>query len=178
MNQIQDQGNAARKVSLIVAVASNNVIGSDGDLPWRLSSDLKRFKSLTMGHHLIMGRKTYDSIGRPLPGRTTIVLTRQEDYQADEGVLQAGSIQEALELAGDDPEPFITGGAQIYQLALAANSPVTHIYRTRVHAEVPGDTFFPHLLDSQWQVIEATEHPAGDRDEYPHTFEILQRRDA
>jgi len=176
MNQSETPQGSAAAVSLIVAVASNGVIGSRGDLPWRLSSDLRRFKSLTMGHHLIMGRKTYDSIGRPLPGRTTVVLTRQTDYQPAAGVLQANNLADALAKAAGDSEPFVTGGAEIYKLALAAGSTVNRIYRTRVEVEVTGDAFFPDLDPQVWGVIESTHHAAGDRDQHPHTFEILQRR--
>jgi len=169
-----------RGVSLIVAVADNGVIGSEGDLPWRLSSDLRRFKRLTMGHHLIMGRKTYDSIGRPLPGRTTIVITRQADYQPAAGVLHASSLSAAVALAGDDNEPFITGGAQIYALALSGSATVTRIYRTRVLFDATGDTHFPPLDETQWRVIESNSHPATSPDnprraDHAHVFEILER---
>ncbi|MEZ6109463.1 MAG: dihydrofolate reductase [Pirellulaceae bacterium] len=158
-------------LSLIVAMSENRVIGRDGDLPWRLSSDLRRFKSLTMGHHLLMGRKTFDSIGRCLPGRTTVVLSRDADFQAP-GILVASDLTAALEFAKHDPEPFVVGGAQIYELALPQ---VDRLYITRVKAQVAGDTFFPPLDESRWQLASTQSHPASDRDEYPHAFEVWQR---
>ena len=103
-----------RPLSLIVAASDNDVIGRDGQLPWRLSADLRRFKRLTMGHHLIMGRKTFESIGRPLPGRTTIVLSRQADF-APAGIVVAHSPEEVIKLVAADPEPFVVGGAEIYR---------------------------------------------------------------
>ncbi|MFM7738727.1 MAG: dihydrofolate reductase, partial [Planctomycetota bacterium] len=118
-----------RPLSLIVAASDNDVIGREGQLPWRLSADLRRFKRLTMGHHLIMGRKTFESIGRPLPGRTTIVLSRQRDY-APAGVVVAHSPEEVLKLVAADSEPFVVGGAEIYRLLLPW---VGKIYLTRVH---------------------------------------------
>ena len=128
-------------IALIVAVSRNRVIGRGGQLPWHLPADLRRFKRLTMGHHLIMGRKTFESIGRPLPGRTSIVVTRRLDY-APPGVLIAGSIPAALQLAAADREVFFVGGGEVYGQAL----PLCHkIYLTEVAADVAGDTLFPEL---------------------------------
>ena len=158
-------------LSLIVAMDPRRVIGDAGGLPWRLSSDLRRFKRLTMGHHLLMGRKTWDSIGRPLPGRTSIVITRG-DLSLPEGVLQAGSLEAAIELAGDDPEPFVIGGAQIYRLALPRAS---RLCLTEVLSEVPGDTYFPEIDWSQWEEQSREQHPASERDEYAHLFRVLRR---
>ncbi len=137
--------------AMIVAASTNDVIGVDGDLPWHLSSDLKRFKKLTMGHHLIMGRKTFDSIGRCLPGRTTVIVTRQPDFVFP-GAKVAGSIEAAIELAADDPMPFIVGGAQIYALAMPY---VDHIYLTRVYQTIQGDTYLPAIDWEQWEITEA-----------------------
>lgn len=135
-------------LAMIVAASTNDVIGVDGDLPWHISADLKRFKSLTMGHHLIMGRKTFDSIGRCLPGRTTIIVTRQSDYAFD-GAQVAHSIESALEIAADDALPFVVGGAEIYALAMPL---VSEIYLTRVHQKIAGDTFLPPIDWDQWKL--------------------------
>jgi dihydrofolate reductase len=159
------------RISLIVAVSENWVIGRGGDLPWHLSSDLKRFKRLTMGHHIIMGRKTFESIRRPLPGRTTIVITRQNDYAAG-GALVVRGIGQALRLAGDDEEVFICGGAEIYKLALPH---VDRIYLTRVHATVDGDTKFPALESTQWKIVAETHHWASEMDDFDHTYQVLDR---
>jgi dihydrofolate reductase len=132
---------------LIVAASTNNVIGASGDLPWRLSADLKRFKELTMGKPIVMGRKTYDSIGRPLPGRQNIVVTRQTDYRP-EGCTVVTSTEDALAAAGDAPEVMIIGGGHIYQAFMPM---ADRIYLTRVHAEIEGDTFLPGIDDAEWQ---------------------------
>ncbi|MCA9176372.1 MAG: dihydrofolate reductase [Planctomycetales bacterium] len=158
-------------VSLIVAMAENRVIGRDGDLPWRLSSDLRRFKQLTMGHHLLMGRVTWDSLGRALPGRTSIVISRRP-LDLPDGVLQATSLESALELAAGDDEPFVIGGAQIYRLALPV---VSRIYLTEVLSSVDGDVLFPELHWSEWRELRSETLPATDRDEFPHRFRVLER---
>lgn len=158
-------------VAMIVAMDRNGVIGRDGDLPWRLSSDLRRFKQLTMGHHLLMGRVTWDSLRRPLPGRTSVVISRQA-LDLPSGVLQASSLDEALRLASDDEMPFVIGGAQIYKLAMPH---VTRLYVTEVLADVEGDTHFPEWDRSQWRRVECEERPATDRDDYEHRFELWVR---
>lgn len=159
------------RVSVIVAVSDNGVIGRDGALPWRLSSDLRRFKTLTMGHHMVMGRRTWDSVGRPLPGRTTIVVTRSRTLDLPGGVLRASSLDGALELARGDDEVFITGGAGIYREAMCV---ADRIYLTRVHAEIEGDTHFEPDLEG-WTLLSSEGVPAGDRDEHPHSFEVWER---
>lgn len=153
-------------------MAEDRVIGRDGALPWHLSSDLRRFKQLTMGHHLLMGRRTFESIGRPLPGRTSVVITRQAGYQAPESVVVAPNFEAALAAAPGDDEPFVIGGAQIYQLALPRAS---RIYLTEVHAAVPGDVRFPPLDSAQWRELSRERFEASPRDEHPHTFRVLQR---
>ncbi|WP_353721690.1 dihydrofolate reductase [Dyadobacter sp. 676] len=136
-------------ISIIVAAAENGAIGKDNQLLWRLPDDLKRFKRLTLGHPMIMGRKTFESIGKPLPGRTSIVVTRNADF-AFEGVIVANSLEEALRVAGeiDGEEVSIVGGGDIYNQSQAV---ATHIYLTLVHTEMDGDTFFeietPRSLD-------------------------------
>lgn len=161
-------------VSLIVAMSSNRVIGRDGDLPWHLPADLRHFKKTTMGHHLIIGRATWDEVGKPLPGRTMVVVTRNRDFSAD-GVLVAHSVEEALALARDDNEPFIGGGAEIYRQALVADL-VDRLYITRVHARVEGDTFFPPIDLDQWLLADRVDHPADKKNEHPCTFERYDRR--
>ncbi len=160
-------------VSIIVARSDNGAIGHDGGLPWHLRSDLQRFKALTMGHHLIMGRKTFESIGRRLPGRTTIVLSRDPDY-APNGVLVARSVEEALSLAQGrgESEVFVCGGAEVYAQALALSD---RIYLTQVHAQVPGEVFFPPLDVESWQVTQTESRPAGPGDDYAFTFINLEK---
>ncbi len=155
-------------LAMIVAASENNVIGVDGDLPWHLSEDLKRFKKLTMGHHIIMGRKTFDSIGRLLPGRTTVIVTRQKDYTFD-GAKIAHSVEQAVDFAAEDPCPFIVGGAQIY---LAAMSLVNRLFLTRVHTEIDGDTFLPKIDWSDWELKSSVSGSA----EVEFTFEDYVRQ--
>lgn len=162
------------RVSIIVAVSDNGVIGHEGDLPWQLSRDLKRFKALTMGHHLLMGRKTFDSIGTALPGRTTVVISRGLPQLPPE-VRLAHSLDEAVEIAradGDD-EAFIAGGAEIYAQAL---SQADRLYLTRVHTKSTGDTFFPLWQESEWREVSREEHPTDDRNAHPHSFLVYDRK--
>ena len=149
-------------VTIVAAVARNGVIGVDGGLPWHLSDDLRRFKALTTGHVLVMGRRTYDSIGHPLPDRTTVVVTRQPDWSAGaDEVIRARDVPGALELAGEiDDEVFVVGGGRIYDEALAL---ADRMELTLVHAEPQGDTFFPDVDWSQWR--EVAREP-GDGAEY------------
>jgi len=160
-------------VSLIVAMSSNSVIGRDGDLPWHLPADLRHFKTTTMGHHLIIGRATWDELGRPLPGRTMVVVTRNRDFSTD-GVLVAHSVAEALSLVGDDDEPFIGGGAEIYRQTLDAEM-VDRLYITRIHAEVEGDTFFPDIDLDEWLLADRVDHPADEKNEFAYSFERYDR---
>ncbi|MGW8250106.1 MAG: dihydrofolate reductase [Anaerolineales bacterium] len=162
-------------VSIIAAVDERGGIGVQGGLPWHLSSDLKRFKKLTMGHHLIMGRKTYQSIGRPLPGRRMIVVTRNPDYSA-QGCRIAHSLDEALEYSrlNGESEVFIIGGGEIFRQALQS---ADRIYLTRVHAVTEADTFFPDLDQDGWRVQTSSDVPAGPKDDYDHTFKLLVRAD-
>jgi dihydrofolate reductase len=169
-------------------VSRNGVIGRDGDMPWRLSSDLKRFKALTFGSPVIMGRKTFESIGKPLPGRLNIVITRNYDWDA-EGVMRVGSLDAALELATahlesaepdpDDPdaalpdEIFVIGGGEIYAQAMGM---ADSLYITQVLAEVDGDTHFPEIDPATWEEVEAEEVPAGEKDSHPTRFAVYERR--
>jgi dihydrofolate reductase len=162
-------------VSLIVAVSENGVIGKDGDLPWHLPADLKHFKRTTMGHHLIIGRRTWDEVGRPLPGRTMVVVTRSRTF-APAGVIVVHSVEEALEAAAGDDEPFVGGGAYIYRLALARDL-VDRIYLTRIHAEVEGDTFFPEFDLENWKLISEERHEPDEKNEFPYSFLVYERLD-
>jgi dihydrofolate reductase len=160
-------------VSLIVAAAENGVIGRGNQLPWRLSADLQRFKQLTMGHAVIMGRRTFESIGRPLPGRRMIVVSRQGDFRP-QGVQRVRSLDEACQAAAEhgDSEAMVIGGAEIFRQVLPA---AERLYLTRVHAEPPGDVYFPALDWRQWRLISAESHGADAKNDYPFTFEIYQR---
>ena len=165
------------RLSIIAALSSNNVIGRNNQVPWCIRTDLKRFKALTMGHHLIMGRKTYESVGKPLPGRVNVVITRHEDYQAD-GITVVHSLDDAIRIAAraNDPEPFIAGGAEIYAVALHR---ADRMYLTRVHAEVAGDTFFPDFDDvSEWKLTDAEHCDANEKDELPFSFLTYDRAGA
>lgn len=138
-----------KNLSLIVAYADDRVIGLNNQLPWHLPEDLKRFKALTMGHHIIMGRKTFESLGRLLPGRTTVIVTRDKNYQVA-GAKIAHDMHQALDLCGDDNEPFLIGGAEMYALGLPL---VTKLYITQVHTQVAGDAFFPAWDVANWVLI-------------------------
>lgn len=159
-------------ISIIVAAAENDVIGRQGELPWRLSDDLKRFKALTMGKPVVMGRKTYASIGRPLPGRQNIVITRQEGYVAD-GCDVVDSPMAAIEAAGDAAEIMIIGGSHIYEAFLPK---ADRIYLTRVHAEVAGDAFLPELQADEWSADSTENHAADDTNDFETEFAVLNRK--
>ena len=156
------------RLSLIVAMSQNGVIGRAGQLPWHLSADLKRFKRLTMGHHMVMGRKTYQSIGRPLPGRTSIVLTRDLSYRAPE-VIVAHSLDDALRLAGEDGEVFVIGGAAIYRMAMPR---ADRMYVTHIHAAVEGDAVFPPVTWNDWKLIQDDPQIPDQNESFAYSFRI------
>jgi len=160
------------RISIIAAMSSNRAIGLSDGLPWHLPADLKRFKQLTMGRPMIMGRKTFDTIGRPLPGRLTIVVTRRTDF-AHPGVLVAHSIEDALDQAGDVEEIFIAGGGEIYRLTLDV---ADRIYLTVIHQEFEGDVFFPPFDESKWEVVEEQEFHPDEQNPLRFTFLTLDRR--
>jgi dihydrofolate reductase len=164
------------RISIIVAAAENGIIGRGGGLPWRLSDDLRRFKRLTMGHTIIMGRRTWESIGGALPGRRTIVVSRNPKLQIDVADVEvAASLEKALEFAnasGED-EAFIVGGAELYRESL---SRADRIYLTRVCAAVDGDTSFPSVVWNEWQLVESEEHEPTEKNEYAYLFETYDRR--
>jgi dihydrofolate reductase len=170
----REQAAARPRLSLIVAVARNGVIGKDNRLPWRIPEDLKRFRALTMGHHIIMGRRTWESIGRPLPGRTSVVVTRQRDYSAP-GALVAHSLPEALAACAGDDEVFVIGGAEIYRAALRQTD---RIYLTRVEADYEGDVAFPQIEAEQWEEASRERHPGDGRDAPAYEFVVLTRATA
>lgn len=159
-------------VSIIVAIAEGGVIGREGGLPWHLPADLARFKRLTMGHTLLMGRKTYESIGRPLPGRHCIVLSRRRGFRPP-GVDVAADWKQALRAAPAGRELFVIGGAALYRLALPM---ARRLYMTRVHAAVEGDVLFPPCDLRQWLLREQTPRPADNRNPLSCTFEIWEHR--
>jgi dihydrofolate reductase len=158
-------------LSCVIAVAQNGAIGRGNQLPWHLPADLKRFKAMTLGKPIIMGRKTYDSIGRPLPGRMNIVVSRQQ--REIDGCVVVGSLQKAMEVAGAVPEMVLIGGAELFRTALTQ---VSMIHLTRVHADVAGDVFFPTLSPLEWQETVLESHPADERHAYPFSFVTLKRR--
>jgi dihydrofolate reductase len=159
------------RVSIIVATDERGAIGREGQLPWRLPEDLRRFKSLTLGKPVVMGRRTWDSIGKPLPGRLNLVVTRQAGLQLP-GATVVGSLQEALAKAGDVPEICIIGGAEIYRLALPL---ADTLHLTRVHTVVTADTYFPLLEPGQWQQVACEEHAADERHAHAYSFVELRR---
>lgn len=165
------------RLAMMAAKASNNVIGRDNKLPWYLPNDLKYFKQVTLGKPIVMGRNTWESLKGPLPGRTNIVISRQADYVA-QGAKVVGTLDEALELAGHvahidgQDELVVIGGAQIYALALPR---AERLYLTEVHAEVPGDTYFPELDAAQWQEIGRDDFQAEGPNPYDYSFVVYQR---
>tara|TARA_X000000950_G_scaffold203873_1_gene245410 strand:- start:8958 stop:9452 length:495 start_codon:yes stop_codon:yes gene_type:complete len=160
-----------QNITIIVAVAANNVIGKNNDLIWHISEDLKRFKALTSGHAIIMGRKTFESLPKALPNRTNIVVTRNRSYRA-EGALVCSSMENALQLVVNDQQPFIIGGGEIYRHALSfANT----IELTRVHRDFEGDTFFPEIDSKYWELV--WEEPQTKAlDNLPYSFLTYQKK--
>ena len=159
-------------ISYVVAVSRNGVIGREGGLPWHISSDLKRFKEITMGKPVVMGRKTWESLPRkPLPGRRNLVITRQRGF-VPEGAEVAATPEEALRLAGDAPEVAVIGGGEIYRLFWPL---VDRLYLTEVDLEVEGDTQFPPVSPDEWREVGRELHPRGERDTAAFTLRILDR---
>jgi len=153
-------------ISLIVAIARNGTIGHANELLWHISEDLRRFKAITTGHPVIMGRKTYQSIGRPLPGRTNVVVTRNADFRP-EGCTVVDSFDKAVSMFGPDEEAFVIGGAQIYAQALPI---ADRLYLTEIEADYEGDTRFPDWDRSAWTLTAAQHFPRGAKFEHPFAF--------
>ena len=158
-------------LSIVVAISKNNAIGKDNQLLWHLPADLKHFKEITTGHTIIMGRKTYDSIGKPLPNRRSIVITRSKDL-AIEGVEVVNSIAEAIELSKEDKEVFIIGGAEIYNQAMSYAST---IHLTTVHEEYEADAFFPEINSTVWKEINTITYQPDEKNKVAYTFSTLER---
>ena len=161
------------KISLIVVMDQNRGIGKDNKIPWRLKTDIRRFKELTMGHHLIIGRKTFQSIGKPLPGRVNIILTMNPSFLA-EGCQVVHTLDQALGIALDngERETFIIGGAEIYTQSLSI---ANRIYLTLVHTESEADVYFPNLDESEWFLTSSMYFPSDEDNDYPTTFKILEK---
>ncbi len=161
-------------ISAIVATAKNNVIGQDNNIPWYLPADLKYFKKTTLGHHIIMGRKSFVSIGRPLPKRTNIVITRDPFFMAS-GCIVSHSLNEALKLAKEngEEEVFIIGGGQIYEMCLPL---LNKIYLTKVDVEVMGDIHFPEIKSDEWEEVSNEPHLPDEKNEHAYTFLVLERK--
>ena len=161
----------ASRVSLIVAMAKNRVIGANGAIPWRLPNELQLFKRVTMGHHIIMGRKTWESIGRLLPGRTTVVVTRQHDYKVP-GAIVANTLSAAIAACGNDAEVFVIGGSELFRESLQL---ADRIYLTTVDAEPAGDTFMPAFDLAQWREVSTESFAPDDKHAHGYRFTVLDR---
>lgn len=165
------------KVSLIVAMSQNRVIGRENQMPWHLPAELQYFKRVTMGKPVLMGRNTFESIGRPLPGRPNIVITRNADYEA-EGISVVTSVEDALDLAEQlaerdaNAEAMVIGGAQIFAATLPR---ADRLYLTEVQAEVEGDVFFPEFAPEDWSLVSREEHAADEKNPYPYSVLVLER---
>lgn len=165
-------------IALVVAVAENGVIGKDGGLPWHISSDLKYFRAVTMGKPVVMGRKTYDSIGKPLDGRDNIVITRNPNFHA-KGVIVVRTVEDALNLARtaaqarNAEEISIIGGGEIFQLTLPF---ADIVYLTKVHASPEGDAYFPHIDEQDWRQVSREHHDPGAKDTAAYSFIVLERK--
>lgn len=159
-------------VSVIVAVARNGAIGKENGLIWHISEDLKRFKALTSGHPVVMGRKTFESLGRPLPKRVNVVITRRTDFRA-EGCLRAGSLEEAVGMFDPSEEIFIIGGGEIYAQAMPL---ADRLYLTEVEHDYEGDTFFPAWNRNEWVLQEEERHERGEKFEHPFVYRTFRRK--
>jgi dihydrofolate reductase len=160
------------RISIIAAMGKNRAIGRDGGLPWRLPADMRFFKKTTMGHHLVMGRRTWDELGAPLPGRTTIVISRDPSF-APKGAVVARSLDEALQLAAGEEEVFVAGGAVIYALALPV---ADRMVLTLIDAEFEADTFFPAFDEKEWEIVAREDHPPDEKNRWPYSFTTWERK--
>ena len=159
-------------LTIIAAAGENNALGKDNDLVWHLPDDFRRFKKLTSGHHIIMGRKTFESFPQPLPDRTHVVITRKENYKKS-GIVVVHSIERAIEFSKDDPQPFIIGGGEIYQMGIDV---ADKIELTRVHGTFEADTFFPEIDEDQWELVSQEFHPKDEKHNYAFTYLTYERR--
>jgi dihydrofolate reductase len=161
-------------ITIIAAISTNNALGKDNDLIWYLPADLKRFKKTTTGHHILMGRNTFESIGKPLPNRTTIIITRNESYFKD-GCLIASSLEEAIELAKEDEQIFIIGGAQVYKYAIE-NNIVDTLDITLVHHKFEADVFFPKIDLKIWEEVSREDFKADEKNKFDYSFLRFQKK--
>lgn len=161
-------------ITIIAAIAKNNALGKDNDLIWHLPADLKRFKKITSGHHILMGRNTFESIGKPLPNRTTIIITRKDNYFVD-GCLVANSIEEAIKMAEHDGKVFIIGGAQIYKQVLEKNL-ADRLDITIVHEEFEADAFFPEIDMTIWKETNREDFTADEKNRFDYSFVSFEKR--
>ncbi|MEQ1775503.1 MAG: dihydrofolate reductase [Burkholderiales bacterium] len=161
----------ASRLSIIVAMAENRVIGANGAIPWKLPNELQLFKRITMGHHIIMGRKTWESIGRLLPGRTTVIITRRKDYLVS-GAIIANSLANAIEKCAGDDEIFVVGGGELYREALPKTD---RLYLTVVDTEPAGDTHMPALNMSEWREINSETHAPDEKHAHAYRFNVYER---
>ncbi len=155
-------------ITIIAAIANNNALGKDNDLIWHLPADLKRFKKVTSGHHILMGRNTFESIGKPLPNRTTVIITRNSDYKA-EGCIVVDSIEKAIEVAKEDEQIFIIGGAQIYKQTIASNL-VDQLDITKVHHAFDADVYFPEIDTAIWKEVSKEDFDSDEKNKYNYSF--------
>jgi dihydrofolate reductase len=155
-------------ITIIAAIAKNNALGKNNDLIWHLPADLKRFKKVTTGHHILMGRNTFESIGRPLPNRTTIIITKNENY-VQEGCLIANSVEQAIEMAHEDDQIFIIGGAQVYEYAMKHDF-ADALDITLVHHEFDADVYFPDIDPSIWKRVEREDFIADEKNKFDYSF--------
>jgi dihydrofolate reductase len=161
-------------MAIIVAMSENRVIGRGGALPWHISADLRRFRKLTTGHAIIMGRKTFESIGRPLPHRRSIVISRNPDFRA-EGVEVVAGLDAALQCCEGEQQVFVIGGSSIYELALPQ---ADRLYVTLIHATIDGDTFFPQFDETEWQLAEDQQHAADKKNAFDYSYRTYEKKSA
>lgn len=159
-------------ITIIAAAAENNALGKDNDLVWHLPDDFKRFKRLTSGHYIIMGRKTFESFPKLLPNRTHVIITRKKDY-SPEGTIVVNSLDEALRVSKLDEQPFIIGGGEIYKIGMEATD---RIELTRVHGEFEADTYFPEIDEDNWKLIKEEFHEKDDKHDHPFTYLTYERK--
>lgn len=159
-------------LTIIAAAGENNALGKDNDLVWHLPDDFRRFKKLTTGHHIIMGRKTFESFPQPLPDRIHVVVTHREDYNPEDTVV-VHSLERALEVSGGDPQPFIIGGGEIYRQSLGL---ADRIELTRVHGTFEADTFFPEIDEDKWKLISEEFHDKDKKHQYAFTYLTYERK--
>ncbi|EHQ43194.1 dihydrofolate reductase [Myroides odoratus] len=160
-------------ITLIAAIAENKVLGKDNAIIWHLPDDFKHFKTLTSHHYIIMGRKTFESFPKPLPNRTHVIITRQQDYVVPEHCIVVHSLAEALTLTQKEEEVFVIGGGEIYHQALDY---ADKLELTQIHASFEGDAFFPEFSTSDWQLVKESYHPQDERHAYAFTFQTYTRK--